>query len=400
MNAVERSSAYLIRGGRIDAVNPSSRVVAVAPMSGMTIRAAVVRSPHSPMIFEELTLESPRDDEVLVRIVATGVCHTDMAMRDQVFPVPQPIVLGHEGAGIVIEVGRSVRKVRPGDSVVMTYLSCGHCANCYTARCSYCHQFFACNFAGARTDGSTALRAQDEPIHSHFFGQSSFATHALCNQRNVIPVTTDVPLELLGPLACGIQTGAGAVMNALGVRHGDSLLVFGTGSVGLSAIMAARLCGATSIIAVDLRDERLALARELGATHAFNPATVDLGPAISRVAPAGVQYALETTGSPRVIRTAVEALAPLGVCGLLGASPAAAEIDLNIAHLMTAGRSVRGIIEGDSVPEIFIPTLIELFRQGRFPFDRLLRFYPFDSLNEAIHDSETGGAIKAVVQME
>jgi aryl-alcohol dehydrogenase len=189
-------------------------------------------------------------------------------------------------------------------------------------------------------------------------------------------------------------------MNALRVRHGDSLVVFGTGSVGLSAIMAAQLCGATTIIAVDLREERLALARELGATHAFNPAQVDVNSMIRGVTGAGVQHALETTGSAHVIRTAVESLAPLGVCGLLGASAVATEVALNVAHLMTAGRSVRGIIEGDSVPELFIPVLIELYRQGRFPFDRLLRFYPFAALNEAIHDSETGSAIKAVVRME
>jgi aryl-alcohol dehydrogenase len=365
----------------------------------MKIRAAVVRAPSQPMSFEELTLEAPRDDEVLVRVVATGVCHTDMAMRDQVFHVPQPIVLGHEGSGIVMKVGRSVRKVKPGDAVVMTYHSCGHCPSCYAARRSYCHDFYACNFAGARLDGSTALSTAHESVHSHFFGQSSFATHALCNQTNVIPVTAEVPIELLGPLACGIQTGAGAVMNALGVRDGDSLVVFGTGSVGLSAIMAARLCGATTVVAVDLHAERRELALELGATHAFNPSTADVGSEIRRLTPSGVRYALETTGLPDVIRSAVESLAPLGVCGLLGASPLHAEVTLNVAHLMTAGRTVRGIIEGDSVPEIFIPTLIELYRQGRFPFDRLLRFYSFDALNDAILDSEAGRTIKAVVRM-
>ncbi len=351
------------------------------------------------MSLEELTLESPREDEVLVRVVATGVCHTDIAMRDQVFPVPQPIVLGHEGAGIVAQVGRAVRKVKVGDSVVMTYHSCGHCPSCYSARRSYCHDFFGCNFGGTRADGSTALTSDTEPVHSHFFGQSSFATHALCNQTNVIPVTPDVPLELLGPLACGIQTGAGAVMNALPVRNGNSLAVFGTGSVGLSAVMGAVLCGATTIIAVDLNEERLALALELGATHALNPNDVDVPAVVRRLLPVGVNFSLETTGSPRVIRTAIDILAPLGVCGLLGASPVSAELTLNIAHLMTAGRSVRGIIEGDSVPESFIPTLIELYRQGRFPFDRLVRFYPFEKLNEAIQDSESGRAIKAIVRM-
>jgi aryl-alcohol dehydrogenase len=373
-------------------------VAAVAAVA-MKIRGAVARAPMAALTLEDLTLDPPRDDEVLVRVVATGVCHTDIAMRDKVFPVPQPIVLGHEGAGIVEQVGRSVRKVRVGDSVVMTYHSCGHCPSCYSAKRGYCHNFFACNFAGSRADGSTALSVNNTPVHSHFFGQSSFATHAVCNERNVIAVPSNVPLELLGPLACGIQTGAGAAINALSVREGHSLAVFGTGSVGLSAIMGAALCGATTVVAIDLNEERLTLARELGATHAFNPIHTDVPAAVRALHAAGLDFSLDTTGLAPVIGTAVEILAPLGVCGLLGASDLSAEVSLNIAHLMTAGRSVRGIIEGDSIPELFIPTLIELYRQGRFPFDRLVRFYAFDSINEAIQDSESGRAIKAVVRM-
>ena len=351
------------------------------------------------MGFEDLNLESPRDHELIVRLVATGVCHTDIAMRDQAFPVPQPIVLGHEGSGIVEQVGRGVTKVQVGDAVVMTYNSCGHCPSCFAAQASYCHDFFGRNFAGRRADGSTTLTSAAGLVHGNFFGQSSFASHALCHERNVVCVPSDAPLELLGPLACGIQTGAGAVMNALRVGSGHSLVIFGTGSVGLSAVMAAHLMGATTIIGIDLNDQRLALARELGATQTINPAQVDAAAALRDLCPAGVNYALDTTGSVPVIRTAVEALAPRGTCGLLGASPVSAEMTLNVAQLMTAGRAVRGIIEGDSIPDLFIPALIDLHRQGRFPFDRLLRFYPFAELNQAISDSESGAAIKAVVRM-
>jgi aryl-alcohol dehydrogenase len=365
----------------------------------MKIRAAVARAPHALMSFETLDLEDPRDDEILVRLVATGVCHTDMAMRDQTFPVPQPIVLGHEGSGVVDAVGRAVRKVRRGDHVVMTYDSCGRCPSCYAGKTSYCHEFFACNFTGSRSDGSTALRKEAEPIHSHFFGQSSFATYAICHERNIVPVGEAVPLEILGPLACGIQTGAGAVFNSLRVGAGNSLIIFGTGSVGLSAVMAARLTGATQIIAVDLIAERLALALELGATHTVNPREADVAEVIAQIAPQGVDVALETTGSPNVIKSAVSSLAPRGVCGLLGATEVSVDVALNVAHLMTAGRTVRGIIEGDSTPDMFIPALIQLYRQGRFPFDRLIRFYPFEQLDEAIHDSESGRTIKAVVRM-
>jgi aryl-alcohol dehydrogenase len=365
----------------------------------MKIQAAVVRAPHAPMAFETLELEPPRDHELLVRIVATGVCHTDIAMRDQAFPVPQPIVLGHEGAGIVERVGRAVSKVHVGDAVVITYNSCGHCPSCYAAQASYCHDFFGRNFAGRRADGSTTLTSARGPVHGNFFGQSSFASHALCHERNVVRVPSDAPLELLGPLACGIQTGAGAVMNALRVSNGQSIVIFGAGSVGLSAVMAANLVGATTIIAVDPKDERLTLASELGATHTINPMRVDPATALRGITPAGVNYALDTTGLVPVIRTAVEALAPRGSCGLLGASPVSAEMTLNVAQLMTAGRAVRGIIEGDSIPDLFIPALIDLHLQGRFPFDRLLRFYPFADLNQAVSDSESGLAIKAVVRM-
>jgi aryl-alcohol dehydrogenase len=363
------------------------------------IRAAVVRAPHAAMTFEDLQLETPRDNEILVRVVATGVCHTDIAMRDQIFPVPQPIVLGHEGAGIVESVGASVTKVRPGQPVVMTYNSCGRCPSCYRSRASYCHDFFGYNFAGGRADGSTALSRDSESVHSHFFGQSSFATHAVCQERNVVAVPADVPLRLMGPLACGVQTGAGAVLNALRVGTGESIAVFGTGTVGLSAVMAARVAGAATIIGIDLHDDRLALARELGATHTINPSRNDVVSEVKRISGAGVDYALETTGLAKVIRDAVEILGPLGTCGLLGASPVTAEVTLNIAHIMTAGRSVRGIIEGDSVPELFIPALISLYRTGRFPFDRLIQFYPFERLNDAIADSEKGKVIKAVVEM-
>ena len=366
----------------------------------MKVRAAVARAPRAPMHLEDLTLETPRADEILVRLAATGVCHTDIAMRDQVFPVPQPIVLGHEGSGVVEQVGNLVTKVKVGDAVVMTFNSCGRCTNCRNAHASYCYDFFNRNFAGQREDGSTSLTSESGAIHSNFFGQSSFASHALCHERNIVRVTDDVPLDLLGPLACGIQTGAGAVMNALRVSVGQSIVVFGTGSVGLSAVMAARLVGATTIIAVDLKDDRLALAEILGATHTINAGRDSVTQALQRACPAGTHFALETTGSPVVIRQAIESLAPLGICGLLGATEVSTEMTINVAHLMTAGRTVRGIIEGDSEPNSFIPALITLFKQGRFPFDQLITFYPFEEINQAIEDSESGRVIKAVVRME
>ncbi len=365
----------------------------------MFIEAAVTRAKHAPMSLEILELQEPRADEILVRLVATGVCHTDIAMRDQAYPVPQPIVLGHEGAGIVERVGGSVTRVEPGDHVVMSYDSCGRCASCLANAATYCHGFFPHNFLGSRSDGSTALSREGESIHSHFFGQSSFATHAICRERNVVKVPEDIALELLGPLACSIQTGAGAVINALKIGTGRSFAVFGAGSVGLSAVMAARVAGATTIVAVDIKSQRLALARELGATHTIDASKEQPAEAIVALSGAGVDYTLETTALPHVIRQAVESLAPRGTCGIVGACPGGTEMTLDVLHIMTAGRTIRGIVEGDAVPQTFVATIIELYRQGRFPFDKLVTFYPFDRIDDAVRDSENGSVVKAVVRM-
>ncbi|MCP3380646.1 MULTISPECIES: NAD(P)-dependent alcohol dehydrogenase [unclassified Bradyrhizobium] len=365
----------------------------------MKIRAAVAREKGAQLKLETIDLEAPRPDEILVKVKATGVCHTDLVVRDGMLPTPLPVVLGHEGAGVVEAVGTGITKVKPGDHVVMTFNSCGGCPSCQDQAASYCHEFFPRNFFAARADGSSALSADGARINGNFFGQSSFATHAICHEVNVVKVATDVPLELLGPLACGVQTGAGAVMNALKVSAGKSFAVFGSGSVGLSALMAAHVVGATTIIAVDTNPARLEIAKSLGATHVVDPRQANAVEEIMRITGTGLNFALDTTGLPAVIRNAVESLGPRGACGILGASGPDAEIVLNETHFMSAGRRLIGIVEGDANPDVFIPTLIDLYRRGRFPFDKLVRFYNFDEINAAIHDSETGAAIKPIVRM-
>ncbi len=365
----------------------------------MQIKAAVAREPQGKLSIENIEIEDPRDDEILVKVVATGVCHTDIVVRDGMLPTPMPVVLGHEGAGIVEKVGSAVYKVKPGDKVVMTFASCGTCQCCKENEITYCEEFFPRNFFATRGDGTTSLSNGDETIHSNFFGQSSFAEYAICNELNVVKVPDDAPLELLGPLACGVQTGAGAVMNALKVSHGKSFAVFGAGSVGLSALMAAKVVGATTIIAVDMNDDRLAIAKELGATHTINPKNGDVTEAIMAITGRGLNFALDTTGIPAVIRSAVMALANKGTCGILGASPPDFELQINETHFMSGGRRLMGIVEGESNPDVFIPVLIDLYSKGLFPFDKLVKFYDFDQINEAIHDSETGSAIKPIVKM-
>ncbi|RYE58414.1 MAG: NAD(P)-dependent alcohol dehydrogenase, partial [Hyphomicrobiales bacterium] len=319
----------------------------------------------------------------------------------QIYPVPQPIVLGHEGAGIVEAVGANVTKVQKGDHVVLTFNSCGACRPCQEGHPAYCENFNDYNFAGARPDdGSHALCGHDQTLlHDRFFGQSSFGAYAIANERNVVKVRKDAPLELLGPLGCGIQTGAGTVLNALKVGPGASLAAFGGGAVGLSAVMAAAAAGATTIFAVDLVPSRLELALQLGATHVVNSGEEDAVEAIRRVTGKGVDFAMDSTGVTSVIRSAVLALRPTGAAAVVGASKPGAVLDLDINDLMQNAKSIRGVVEGDSMPDIFIPKLIDLHLAGRFPFDRLVKFYALDQINQAAADSEKGVTLKPIIRI-
>jgi aryl-alcohol dehydrogenase len=365
------------------------------------IRAAVARAAGQPLQFESATLEAPRDNEVLVRMVATGVCHTDMVIRDQQYKTPLPMILGHEGAGVIEQVGRNVTTVAPGDHVVMTYMFCGLCSPCATGHPAHCANMGPLNFGGGRLDGSSSACCHDGgELHDHFFGQSSFATHAIASELNVVKVPKEVPLELLGPLGCGIQTGAGAVLNAMKVHAGASFAAFGTGAVGLAALMAARVAGATKIIAVDVNPARLQLALELGATHAINSRETDPVAEIRKITGGGADFTLECSGRAAVLRQAIDSVGLLGTCGIVGATPEGTEASFNVNDVMIPGRRIMGIVQGDVVSRTFIPELIELYRQGRFPFDRLVKFYDFDDVNQAMADSESGVTIKPILRFE
>lgn len=364
----------------------------------MQVTAAVVPRTSAPFELRELELGDSGPDEVLVRMAAVGVCHTDQVIRDQLVPVPLPAVLGHEGAGVVEQVGASVGHLRPGDHVVLSYNSCGLCASCMSGAPGYCAEFGARNFGGRRSDGSSALRVGDEVVSSHFFGQSSFATHAVVAARSVVKVPSDVPLEILGPLGCGIQTGAGAVLNSLDPPAGASIAIFGAGAVGSAAILAAQIAGCSTIIAVDRLPERVAFARELGATHGVDVSGDDPVERIKELTGgAGVGYALETTGVPGVLRQAVDSLAVRGVAGLLGQAPIGSEVAFETGASLVRGWTLTTIVEGDAVPQLFIPRLIELYQAGRFPFDRLIRHYPFAEIEKAFSDSEHGLTVKPVL---
>lgn len=361
----------------------------------MQITAAVSRGTGAAPQIELLELEAPRAGEVLIRLVATGICHTDLHEHPGRHS-PQPIVLGHEGAGVVEAVGAGVRGFDVGDHVILSGSSCGRCPSCLGNRPTYCDLAMPLCFGGKRLDGSTALSCEGVQIHSHFFGQSSFATHAVVPERTAVKVDRDLPLEKLGPLGCGVITGAGAVIEALHVGFGDSIAIFGVGGVGLSAVMAARLVGARHIIAVDINTERLALARELGATHALHPDESAVKQ-IRAITGRGVRYSLNTTTVPDVHTMALEVLAMSGTCAFVAAprGPWAPQM----FGMLAGGRQLRGVLGGDAHPAQFLPRLIDYWRQGRFPFERLLTFYRFEEIARAFDDVHHGRVIKPVLLM-
>jgi aryl-alcohol dehydrogenase len=369
----------------------------------MKVTAAVVDELNGPFQLEQLELDAPGPGEALVKVVATGLCHTDVITRHGDLPMPFPGVLGHEGAGVVTAVGDDVSAVRPGDHVVLGWPSCGTCRNCRDGEPRYCVHIGPAVASGGRLlgprAGESALRRADGgTVHSHFFGQSSFATYALTLADSLVTVPQDTPIELLGPLACGFATGAGAVFHTVRPGLGTSIVVYGVGAVGLAAVMAARLSPATTIIAVDRHASRLALAEEFGATHTINAEEADPVAEVQRICEGPADYALECTGVIPVVRQAADSVGLRGTCVLIGGAPAGAEFSLD--HLTTLwGKSIVGTLGGSGRSDTLIGTLVELYRQGRFPFDRLVEFYDLDRIEEAVQASHRGEVIKPVLRM-
>jgi aryl-alcohol dehydrogenase len=355
------------------------------------VTAAVLEQVGQPFVVREVELEPPRPDEVLVRVSSVGVCGTDLEFATF---FQTPVVLGHEGAGVVEEVGSRVTSVAPGDHVAMSFTSCGACRLCLSGSPAYCHQFDAVNFSGRRPDGSTAISRAGEPINGHFLGQSSFATHVVAPARAVVPIDKDIDLAHVGPFGCGFQTGAGGVFNVLRPAPGSSLAVFGAGAVGAAAILAAVISGCSIIAAVDVNAGKLDAALAFGATHAVTsgPGSAE---ALREIAAHGFDYAIDTTGREDVLRTAVEALGPLGRCGVIGVGPSE-QMSFDWRSILN-GRTVTGIIAGSSIPQVFLPELLELHAAGRFPVDRMLTYFPFDQINEAVGAVRRGAVGKAVL---
>ena len=363
------------------------------------MKAAVCRPGSDLFRMEDLAIEEPRPDEVLVRFTATGLCHTDLVVASGFMPTPFPVVAGHEGAGVVEAVGSAVTGFSPGDRVVASFSFCGRCRNCLRGQPAYCPDHFPLNFGAQRADGSVGLRdASGNPVRDHFFGQSSFADYGLCRPSSLIRLPeTAPPDDVLAPLGCGVITGAGAVWNALNVTSGSAVAVFGAGAVGLSAIMAAVAVGADRIIVSDIHSSRLDLAVHLGATDVFDASDGAGAEQVRELTGGmGVDFSVESSGVPDVMTQAVESLAPLGSAVILGIPPNGAELRTN-AFALLEGRTVTGCIVGHQAPAVLVHRVLRLHEKNLFPVEAMIRTYALDDIDKAADDARSGAAVKPVL---
>lgn len=359
----------------------------------MKIKAYVAE--NSKVSLQQVQLKELDADELLIKVVGTGLCHTDLGVLHSAIPTPMPIVLGHEGAGIVEKVGSAVTEFEVGDRVVVSFNYCGKCANCLNGVPSACENFFQYNFGQSLESSNSKIADGDQKI-ANLFGQSSLATYCIANVRNAVKIEDkEVDLEILGPLACGMQTGAGTVLNKLRPNVNESVVIFGCGSVGLSAVMGAKLANCQTIIAVDIHDERLKVAKELGATHIVNGKETDAVKEIQQITNGGAHYAVESSGVAPVVLQAIRSVRALGTIAVVGA---AGNLEFHIHdELIPMNKTLVGVVEGQAVPKLFIPELIRYYKEGKFPFDRLIKKYQMTELEEAIQDMESGKTIKPVI---
>jgi aryl-alcohol dehydrogenase len=365
----------------------------------MKVFASVTHEPGL-LSLEEVELSAPKRAEILVRTIACGVCHTDAAALHSFIPVTFPIILGHEGVGIVEEAGSEVTTLKKGDRVVMSFPSCGKCDYCRKDHPYACDNMNALFFEGTYSDGTKRFSLKDGIAVSSFFGQGSFADHVVVEARNAVKVdiASDDELANLCSLGCGVQTGAGAVLNRIKPERGTSIAVFGCGGVGMSAIMAAAIAGCRTIIGVDVMPSRLELAKALGATHVINSKEADPIAEIKRITEGGAHNSVESSGQADVTLQALGCLRREGMAVLLSVT-GSEEIKLPLeAYILNPSVTLAGLSEGASNPQTFIPELVRYYKEGRLPVDKLVKFYNFRDIEKAFEDSHTGVTIKPVLR--
>src|SRR5918992_3282912 len=363
----------------------------------MRTTVAVVNEQGHDFTIEEMELDEPRADEVLVRIEATALCHTDLSLRESLPTEMFPRVFGHEGAGVVEAVGDDIAGVSVGDHVVLSFRSCRACENCRRGLVGYCDETLMLNYLGFRMDGSTTLSRESGPVYGSFFGQSSLARHAIAYADNCVVVDPALDLAVLAPFGCGFQTGAGTVLNLLQPDADDSLVVYGVGAVGLAAVAAAPAGGVGTVLAVDRQPDRLRVAEKHGA-QSVDPADLGEVPLVDRVKEltgGGATYAIDTTAVPEVVKQGTRALRMRGTMVALGLGPE--EYVLDAVDLLQGGKRVMSSIEGESDPQEMIPRLLRMRAEGHFDLDDLVTTYPFDQIGAAVDDVLAGRVVKPVL---
>jgi Zn-dependent alcohol dehydrogenase len=365
------------------------------------MRAAVLREPGTPLQVEEVELDAPHDGEVLVRVEAAGVCHTELHYMAGDIPCPLPIVLGHEGCGVVEEVGSGVDTLKVGDRVSFTWRPrCGFCEFCMTGRPVMCIYGRVQARSGGLMDGTSRLRRGDEQVH-HFLGVSCFAERAVVSQRAVVPLPEDVPVAVAAVTGCAVITGLGAVVNVGGQLAGRPLLVIGAGGVGLSAVMGAVLVGAGPVVVVDVAAEKLELARQLGATHTVDAGSLDAAGVVAAVQDltgGGPEVALDAVGSPHTLRQAFTALRPGGTAIAIGLAAVDATASIPINELVQQQKHLVGSLYGSANPPVDLPRILSLYQAGRLPLEALLGAqYPLDGVEDAYRALRDGATGRAVV---
>lgn len=363
----------------------------------MKIKAAIVDEKGAKFdIRDDVELAELQPDDLQIHMVATGICHSDEALRKGDAEIGYPIILGHEGSGIVEKVGSEVKNFKPGDHVVLSFYGCGNCINCLKGKPTKCLNYAANNLSGVRPDGSAHFTENGHQVDD-MFDQSSFTTTTIVRERNAVKVPEKLDLRKLGPLGCGYVTGSGTVFNTLKPEPGSTIAVMGTGAVGLAAMMAGKISGCTTVIAIDRHDSRLKLAKELGATDTINTNNEDMVKKIMELTGGkGVDYAVDTTGVTAIMEAAIQSLAQGGTLAPIAVT--ANHIDVDTWNdLCPSDRTIVGVNMGDSIPQVDIPRLIKFYQMGMFDFDKTEKFYDFDQINEANADSVSGKTIKPVL---
>lgn len=362
-----------------------------------TMRAAVAWDDAGALGVETCGVPVPAAGEVLVRIAACGICHTDLGAAKKRLNTPLPRILGHEGAGVVEAVGPGVISLQPGDHVILSYLWCGVCALCRAGHPYYCTHARSLNFGGEGTS-QKSVTCCDTVVGIGFFGQSSFAGFALANQRNAVKIDPATPWEIAAAVGCGVQTGAGTVLNVLNPRAGQNIAIFGAGTVGLAAVMAAKIAGCRHIIAIDIHPSRLELAAAVGATDVI-VSTGDIAGKVRDITANKLDFAIDTTGVPEIVTAMVDALAPLGRAACVAAPNFGAPYHFNSTQFLTKGLALFGVVQGQSIASEFLIKLLDYWNAGRLPLEKIIRMFDFEDVGTALLSLENAEVVKPVLMM-